>query len=66
MQIFAQATLNGRYAEGQKVYSAVKDRHDEIKRIEKTLVELAQLFTDVCISPRSTPLWLTNMPDISR
>ena len=56
MQIFAQATLKGRYAEGQKVYSAVKDRHDEIKRIEKTLVELAQLFTDVCISPRNTPL----------
>ncbi|PAV17162.1 syntaxin [Pyrrhoderma noxium] len=49
MQIFAQATLNGRYAEGQKVYSAVKDRHDEIKRIEKTLVELAQLFTDISL-----------------
>lgn len=49
MQIFAQATLNGRYAEGQNVYHAVKDRHEEIKRIEKTLVELSQLFTDMSL-----------------
>lgn len=47
LQIFAQATNGQRYGQSQSAYNAVKERHEEIKRIESSLVELAQLFQDV-------------------
>ena len=47
VQIFAQAAMGNRYAESQRAYREVQQRHEEIKRIERNLVELAQLFNDV-------------------
>ena len=47
VQIFAQATMGGRYAESQSAYKEVQQRHEDIQRINKTLAELAQLFNDV-------------------
>ncbi|THH11147.1 hypothetical protein EW145_g847 [Phellinidium pouzarii] len=48
-QVFAQATMGSRYNDSQGAYREVQKRHEEIKRIEKTLVELAQLFTDMSL-----------------
>ncbi|KAJ3850952.1 syntaxin [Lentinula lateritia] len=46
-QIFSQALLNSnRYGESRAAYREVQERHEDIKRIEKTLGELAQLFND--------------------
>ena len=33
--------------EARSAYREVQERHEDIKRIEKTLTELAQLFNDV-------------------
>ncbi|KAH8114487.1 syntaxin [Phellopilus nigrolimitatus] len=49
VQVFAQATMGNRHAESQSAYREVQQRHEEIKRIEKTLVDLAQLFTDMSV-----------------
>lgn len=47
-QIFQQALMNSnRYGESRAAYREVQERHEDIKRIEKTLVELAQLFNDM-------------------
>jgi len=47
-QIFSQALMNSnRYGESRAAYREVQERHEDIKRIEKTLVELAQLFNDM-------------------
>ena len=47
-QIFSQALLNSnRYGEAKSAYREVQERHEDIKKIEKTLTELAQLFNDV-------------------
>ncbi|KAI0082726.1 t-SNARE [Panus rudis PR-1116 ss-1] len=49
-QIFAQAlTSSTRYGEGRAAYREVQDRHQDIKRIERTLEELAQLFNDMSV-----------------
>ncbi|KAF7779084.1 hypothetical protein Agabi119p4_3429 [Agaricus bisporus var. burnettii] len=48
-QIFSQALLNSRYDGSQKAYREVQERHEEIKRIEQTLAELAQLFNDMSV-----------------
>ncbi len=42
--------LNSRYTESGAAYREVQERHEDIKRIAKTLDELAQLFNDVCYS----------------
>lgn len=47
VQIFAQAAMGNRYADAQRAYREVADRREEIKRIERNLIELAQLFSDV-------------------
>ena len=47
VQVFAQAATSQRFAQGQSAYNAVKERHDEVVRIEKQLIELSQLFNDV-------------------
>ncbi|TCD71435.1 syntaxin [Steccherinum ochraceum] len=47
-QIFAQAlTSSTRYGESRAAYREVQDRHEDIRRIERTLEELAQLFNDM-------------------
>lgn len=49
-QIFAQAlTSSTRYGESRAAYREVQDRHEDIKRIERTLEELAQLFSDMSV-----------------
>lgn len=49
-QIFAQALQSSnRYGESRAAYREVQERHEDIKRIERTLAELAQLFNDMSI-----------------
>ncbi|KAG6850528.1 hypothetical protein H0H93_012144 [Arthromyces matolae] len=49
-QIFSQALLNSnRYGASKAAYREVQERHEDIKRIEKTLAELAQLFNDMSV-----------------
>ncbi|KAI0647220.1 t-SNARE [Trametes meyenii] len=49
-QIFSQALMNSnRYGEARSAYREVQERHADIKKIEKTLTELAQLFNDMSI-----------------
>lgn len=49
-QIFSQALLNSnRYGGATAAYREVQERHEDIKRIEKTLGELAQLFNDMSV-----------------
>ncbi|KAI0082747.1 t-SNARE [Panus rudis PR-1116 ss-1] len=49
-QIFSQALMNSnRYGEARSAYREVQERHEDIKRIERTLTELAQLFNDMSI-----------------
>lgn len=38
---------SNRYGESRAAYREVQERHADIKKIEKTLTELAQLFQDV-------------------
>ena len=38
---------SNRYGESRAAYQEVQERHEDIKRIEKTIAELAQLFNDV-------------------
>jgi hypothetical protein len=46
--ICAQLMNSNRYGESRAAYREVQERHEDIKRIEKTIGELAQLFNDVC------------------
>jgi syntaxin 1B/2/3 len=48
---------SNRYGESRAAYREVQERHEDIKRIERTMAELAQLFNDVrlCISCYSVP-----------
>jgi len=49
-QVFTQALMNSnRIGESRAAYREVQERHEDIKRIEKTLTELAQLFNDMSI-----------------
>ncbi|OSC99023.1 t-SNARE [Trametes coccinea BRFM310] len=49
-QIFTQAlTSSTRYGESRIVHREVLERHNDIKRIERTLEELAQLFNDMSV-----------------
>ncbi|KAF9264779.1 t-SNARE [Marasmius fiardii PR-910] len=49
-QIFQQAVLDSnRYGASRAAYREVQERHEDIKRIEKTLAELAQLFNDMSV-----------------
>jgi hypothetical protein len=43
----SQLMSSNRYGESRAAYREVQERHEDIKRIEKTLGELAQLFNDV-------------------
>jgi len=47
-QVFAQAlTSSTRYGESRAAYREVQERHEDIRKIERTLAELAQLFGDM-------------------
>jgi len=49
-QIFSQALMNSnRYGDSRAAYREVQARHEDIKRIEQTIAELAQLFNDMSI-----------------
>lgn len=48
-QIFQQALMDSRFTTSRAAYREVQERHEDIKRIEKTLAELAQLFNDMSI-----------------
>ena len=49
-QVFSQALMNSnRYGDARSAYRDVQERHRDIKNIEKTLTELAQLFNDVSL-----------------
>ncbi|KAF4615302.1 hypothetical protein D9613_002669 [Agrocybe pediades] len=48
-QVFAQALMNNRATESRAAYREVQERHEDIKRIERTLAELAQLFNDMSV-----------------
>jgi syntaxin 1B/2/3 len=43
----AQLTSSNRYGDSRAAYREVQERHQDIRRIEQTLGELAQLFNDV-------------------
>ena len=64
-QIFSQALMNSnRYGEARSAYREVQERHADIKKIEKTLTELAQLFNDVSTFGCGTrPRRLTSIAD---
>jgi syntaxin 1B/2/3 len=56
--------MNSRYTESRAAYREVQERHEDIKRIEKTLGELAQLFNDVNIfSSKHMPILNFECPD---
>ncbi|KAH9063376.1 t-SNARE [Lactarius vividus] len=47
-QVFAQAlTSSTRYGESRAAYREVQERHEDIRKIERTLAELAQMFNDM-------------------
>lgn len=49
-QIFQQALMSSnRYGESRAAYREVQERHEDIKRIEQTITELAQLFNDMSV-----------------
>jgi len=47
--IFSQALMSARYTDSRAAYREVQERHEDIKRIERTIAELAQLFNDMSI-----------------
>ncbi|KAG0149513.1 hypothetical protein CROQUDRAFT_320983 [Cronartium quercuum f. sp. fusiforme G11] len=47
-QIFSQALMtSNRYGDARAAYNEVKERHEDVKRIEQTLTELMQMFNDL-------------------
>lgn len=49
-QVFSQALMNSnRFGESRAAYKEVQSRHEDLKKIEKTLTELAQLFNDMSV-----------------
>lgn len=47
-QMFSQALMSStRYGESRAAYREVQERHEDIRKIEHTLVELAQMFNDL-------------------
>jgi len=46
-----------RYGESRAAYREVQERHQDIRKIENTLAELAQLFNDVCGFASTFVLW---------
>ena len=60
-QVFSQALMNSnRYGDARSAYRDVQERHRDIKNIEKTLTELAQLFNDVSLLSRYAPMHVSD------
>lgn len=38
---------SNRYGDARAAFNEVKERHEDVKRIEKTLTELMEMFNDV-------------------
>jgi syntaxin 1B/2/3 len=51
-----QLTSSTRYGESRAAYREVQERHEDIRKIERTLAELAQLFNEVRIRVPNCPL----------
>jgi syntaxin 1B/2/3 len=49
---------SNRYGESRAAYREVQERHEDIKRIERTIAELAQLFNDVRLCAHYVIAWL--------
>ena len=47
LALAAQLTSTTRYRESRLAYNEVQERHQDIRKIENTLAELATLFNDV-------------------
>ncbi|TFK29860.1 t-SNARE [Coprinopsis marcescibilis] len=46
-QVFAQALINStRYGESRRAFREVEERHNELQRMERTLLDLTRLFND--------------------
>ncbi|KAI9483246.1 MAG: t-SNARE [Benjaminiella poitrasii] len=61
-QIFAQSLMSmGRQGQSKAVLSEVQNRHDDIKHIEKTIIELHQLFMDMQMMVEQQGEVLTNV-----
>lgn len=50
----SQLMNSNRYGESRAAYREVQERHEDIKKIERTMAELAQLFNDVSRTPFCT------------
>jgi len=50
-----QLSASTRYGQSRTAYREVQDRHEDIKKIERTIEELAQLFNDVGFFPLKLP-----------
>lgn len=50
---------SNRYGESRAAYREVQERHEDIKRIERTIAELAQLFNDVRLCALYMIVYLT-------
>ncbi|EGG04735.1 uncharacterized protein MELLADRAFT_49002 [Melampsora larici-populina 98AG31] len=47
-QVFSQALMtSNRYGDARAAFNEVKERHEDVKRIEQTLTELMQMFNDL-------------------
>ncbi|PLW26997.1 hypothetical protein PCASD_25122 [Puccinia coronata f. sp. avenae] len=47
-QIFSQALMtSNRYGDARAAFNEVKERHEDVKRIEKTITELMEMFNDL-------------------
>ncbi|KAI0724061.1 t-SNARE [Cerioporus squamosus] len=63
-QVFSQALMtSNRYGEARSAYRDVQERHRDIKNIEKTLTELAQLFNDMSILVEQQDEQITHIND---
>lgn len=47
LMVTIQLMNSNRYGEATSAYREVQERHEDIKKIERTITELAQLFNDV-------------------
>lgn len=50
-----KVSTSNRHGESRAAYNEVQNRHEDIKKIERTLEELAQLFNDVSFLLLSLP-----------
>lgn len=47
MYVLTQLLNSNRYGDARAAYREVQERHEDIRKIEKTLTELMQMFNDV-------------------